>query len=52
MIRDRVEIDFECGSGWDKIIEPLINYVEDYNKKAEKEEDKIIIAQIKEKFGG
>jgi len=52
MIRDRVEIDFECGSGWDKIIEPLIDYVEKYNQKVEKEEDKIKIVQIKEKFGG
>ena len=49
-IRDRIEI--ECCEGWDKIIEPLVEYVDKYNSTVEKEEDKIKILQIKEKFGG
>lgn len=39
----------ECGPGWDKIIEPLINYIDEYNKSASVP---IEITQIKEKFGG
>jgi hypothetical protein len=51
-VRDRVEVEFECDKGWDKLIEPLIDYIEEYNSKVEKEEYKIVITQIKEKFGG
>ena len=41
----------ECGDGWKDLIEPIIEYINNYNKD-KKEEDKIIISQIKEKFGG
>ena len=41
----------ECGKGWYKLIEPIINYIEEYNQD-KKEEDKIKIIQIKEKYGG
>jgi ribosomal protein L37AE/L43A len=40
----------ECGDGWKKLYEPIIEYIEEYNKD-KKEEDKIEIYQIKEKFG-
>ena len=40
----------ECGKGWYKLIEPIIKYIEEYNQD-KKEEDKIKIIQIKEKFG-
>lgn len=46
-----MEVDIECGSGWSKIIDPIIDYIEKYNSTIEKEEDKIKIVQIKEKFG-
>ena len=49
-IRDFVEVDFECGKGWDSIIEPLVRYVQHYNETHKKK--KIDIVQIKEKFGG
>ena len=41
----------ECGEGWKKLYQPIIDYIEEYNKDKE-EEDKIEIHQIKEKFGG
>ena len=41
----------ECGDGWKGLIEPIMEYINNYNKD-KKEEDKIIIFQIKEKFGG
>lgn len=40
----------ECGKGWHKLIEPLISYINEYNKNKSKEEQ-IQILQIKEKFG-
>lgn len=40
----------ECGKGWHKLIEPLILYINEYNKNKSKEEQ-IQILQIKEKFG-
>ena len=40
----------ECGDGWKKLYEPIIEYIEEYNKD-KKEEDKIEMYQIKEKFG-
>lgn len=40
----------ECGDGWKGLIEPIMEYINNYNKD-KKEEDKIIIFQIKEKFG-
>lgn len=43
--------DVECGKGWYPLIEPIFNYIEEYNKD-KKEEDKIEILQVKEKFGG
>ena len=40
----------ECDHGWDDLIKPLFDYIEDYNKKHP--EDPITIQQVKEKFGG
>lgn len=40
----------ECGSGWDELINPLMEYIEKYNN--EHPTCKIEITQIKEKFGG
>lgn len=39
---------FECGDGWTRIIEPIAQYLD----KANAEEPKIWVAQVKEKFGG
>ena len=41
----------ECGKGWLPLIEPLVKYIENYNKD-KNDEEKIEILQIKEKFGG
>ena len=41
----------ECGDGWKNLYQPIIDYIEEYNKDKEGE-DKIEIYQIKEKFGG
>lgn len=41
----------ECGNGWRKLISPIINKISEENTKRN-DEDKIIICQIKEKFGG
>lgn len=41
--------DVECGDGWKKLYQPIIDHIEEYNKE---NEDKIEIRQIKEKFGG
>ena len=41
----------ECGKGWKDLYQPIIHYIEDYNKDKEGD-DKIEILQIKEKFGG
>lgn len=38
----------ECDDGWKKLYQPIIDYIEKYNKD---NEDKIEIHQIKEKFG-
>ena len=40
----------ECGEGWKKLYQPIIDYIDDYNKDKEGD-DKIEIYQIKEKFG-
>ena len=39
----------ECGEGWKDIIQPLFNYVEEYNK--EHQDSSIEILQVKEKWG-
>ena len=41
----------ECGDGWAKLLQPIFDYIENYNKDKEKAEDKIEIFQVKEKFG-
>ena len=41
----------ECGEGWYSLIKPIIDYIEEYNKD-KSDDDKIVIMQIKEKFGG
>ena len=38
----------ECGKGWNNIIQPLFDYIEQYNKE---HDDKIEVLQVKEKFG-
>ena len=39
----------ECGKGWYKLIEPVVAYIEEYNKNRP-DEEKIAILQIKEKY--
>lgn len=41
----------ECYEGWRSLIEPLFKYIIDYNE-GKPEEEQIVIAQVKEKFGG
>lgn len=40
----------ECGKGWHPIVKEVLDYITEYNKD-KKEDDKIVIRQIKEKFG-
>ena len=40
----------ECDKGWNELIQPLFDWIENYNK--EHEDDPIVIEQVKEKFGG
>ena len=40
----------ECDKGWNELIQPLSDWIENYNK--EHEDDPIVIEQVKEKFGG
>ena len=40
----------ECGKGWYKLLEPIFEYVENYNKDKD-DEHKIVFTQIKEKWG-
>lgn len=49
-LRERQDICLECGPGWDKMIEPIVDYIDKVNSERT-EEEKIEIAQIKEKFG-
>ena len=42
----------ECRKGWYKLIEPIFKYIEDYNKDKENDNDKIVVLQCKEKWGG
>lgn len=39
----------ECGKGWKKLYQPIIDYIDEYNK--EHEDKPIKIHQIKEKYG-
>lgn len=41
----------ECGEGWKSLYQPITDYINEYNK-GKKDEYKIEIHQIKEKFGG
>ena len=41
----------ECGKGWYKLIKPIFDYIEDYNKDKD-EKNKIVVLQCKEKWGG
>lgn len=43
------ELGIECGKGWKRIVQPIIDYIEKYNE-GKKDDDKIEIHQIKEKF--
>ena len=40
----------ECGKGWFPLIEPILQYIQSYNKD-KSEENQIVVYQIKEKFG-
>lgn len=40
----------ECHKGWYKLIEPIFNYIEQYNRNRAPQ-DQIQILQVKEKFG-
>lgn len=41
----------ECFSGWDGLIQPILDYVNEYNDGIVDDEHCIHIEQIKEKFG-
>lgn len=41
----------ECGDGWKSLYQPIIDWIDEYNKDKE-DGDRIEIHQIKEKFGG
>lgn len=41
----------ECGDGWKSLFKPIFDYIIEYNKD-KKEDEKIVIHQLKEKFGG
>lgn len=41
----------ECGKGWYKLIQPISDYINEYNK-GKTEDEQIQILQIKEKWGG
>ena len=43
--------EIECGKGWAKLYQPLIDYVDTYNK-LHSPESSMMIHQIQEKFGG
>lgn len=45
------EFGIECGDGWKPLIQPIIDYIQEYNKD-KPEEEHIEIHQIKEKFAG
>ena len=40
----------ECGKGWYKLIEPIFEYIKNYNKD-KKDNEKIVVLQVKEKWG-
>lgn len=40
----------ECGEGWHELLKPVFDYIENYNKD-KSDENKIIVEQVKEKFG-
>ena len=40
----------ECGKGWYKLLDPIFEYIENYNKDKD-ENEQITIHQIKEKWG-
>lgn len=39
----------ECGKGWNKLIDPLFEYIKEYNKD-KNEDEQIKVLQVKEKF--
>lgn len=41
----------ECGKGWESLYKPIFEYIENYNKD-KNDKDKIVITQVKEKWGG
>ena len=50
-LSEKAGVAIECLNGWNRLIEPIVDYINWYNETA-LEEDKIHIKQIKEKFGG
>ena len=49
-LSEKAGVAIECSNGWNRLIEPIVDYINWYNETA-LEEDKIHIKQIKEKFG-
>jgi hypothetical protein len=45
----KIQDHYECGDGWKPIIDNVLNEIIKYNLK---NKEKIIVTQIKEKFGG
>lgn len=50
-LSEKAGVAIECLEGWNRLIKPIVDYINDYNENIP-EEDKIHIKQIKEKFGG
>ncbi len=42
---------YECGKGWDKMIQRVLDYIDNLNNDIDSK-DSILVHQIKEKFGG
>lgn len=40
----------ECGKGWYTLLQPILNYIETYNRD-KREQEQIVIQQIKSKWG-
>ena len=41
----------ECGTGWKELYQPIFDWIKEYNE-SHKDDEKIIVHQVKEKYGG
>jgi hypothetical protein len=51
VLSEKAGVAIECANGWNRLIEPIVDYINEYNETVP-DENKIKIKQIKEKFGG